>query len=111
LSHLIELDNISLEDWLKSNGKLLGKTVGAAAREAVRDWFFELENYPTDCSLLSAFFAADSVYLRLSNIQPTGVLIPRILRYVLCLLCRHFSTYTCSTDSCRRYCAPVPIQI
>ena len=82
LKHLTRLDKVPLDEWLKENSKEFGKEVGARCRAAVQDWMFQLENYPSDLSLLSTFFAADIVYLRLTNIQPTGVVVPRLLRYV-----------------------------
>jgi hypothetical protein len=78
------LDSMSLETWLtreanKLSIQVLGRREGS--KQAVRDWFFQLENFPTDNNTISAFFAADAVYKRLSNIQPTGLIVPRILRY------------------------------
>jgi len=49
--------------------------------EGVKAWFFQIENYPSDLSKLSTYFAAKSVYVRLSNITKTGLLIPKIMRW------------------------------
>lgn len=53
----------------------------AGAISAVRDWLFQLENYPYDLNTMSTYFIAKAVFKRLSNITDTGIFLPKLMRY------------------------------
>jgi hypothetical protein len=75
----VDLDNVNLESWVDQYAHLAFKP--ANAKQAVIDWFFQIENYPSDISKLSTYFAAKSVFVRLSNITQTGLIVPQIMRW------------------------------
>lgn len=70
-----KLDSMSLAAWLATQ-----KHFSEASKEAVRQWFLIFETFPEDCSF-SVFLAAIFVYLRLSNITKTGLIVPRAFRW------------------------------
>ena len=74
-----ELDSKPLSVWVEENKQSAAQPEKAA--QAVVDFFFQVENYPSDISNLSTFFAAKSVFVRLSNITETGLIVPKIMRW------------------------------
>jgi monoamine oxidase len=72
-------DNISLDEWLKSESGYLNDE---KSRKAVLDYLYFIESYSFEPTNISCFFAAIITYNRLHNITNTGFpLIPKNLRW------------------------------
>jgi hypothetical protein len=76
------LDKISIEQWLEENAK--GLPFPEHAKQAVRDWLYEIESIQTN-RWMSAWWSARTIYMRLSHISETGVILPKVMRCVVFL--------------------------
>nr|BAJ93089.1 predicted protein [Hordeum vulgare subsp. vulgare] len=76
------LDKLPLEAWMEAEAKSL--PFPEHAKQAVRDWCFQAENFPQRPEHLwhmSTWYLARTVYIRLSHVAQTGVLLPKVMRW------------------------------